>query len=379
MLCAAAGCDKGVQTDERYDLGAPVHVVASNIGTNLPLPVNQPIELAFDRLLLPITVTRQSFELDDSAGTSYVFTIAYDPVARVVTITPLPPPANPALIPNQTYTLKITSPLDPTDSTGLHAIDGATMDPNSPRTITFQTSAAGTAPTMCGGVVGRCMSFCTDVLPIFGYTGGAITCSGSSTCHSGGLAASGGVALGLALTGPKSPTAAQPAMVINGKQFPAVAAAPSAAQYILATAINRLSVESTMGALSAPGPASMYFGQDMPIIDATTLVDITGASAGPQGSGDPGNSFLMYKVLMAEPPVAAPMLTVYSLTWPEGQPGIVPALPDNERATLANFIVGREMPLPDPVTATPGPGLSIDSLEILSLWIAQGAPLSNCP
>jgi hypothetical protein len=219
------------------------------------------------------------------------------------------------------------------------------------------------------------MSFCTDVLPILTTSG--TNCSGTSTCHSGTLFAKKitAPAMGLALTGPGSPT---PALSAEGN-LPAVPAVPSAAQFILATAINRLSVESTMGALSAPGPASPLFGQDMPIIDATTLVDTTGTSVGPQGSGDPGNSFLMYKVLMAEPPVVASTLTVYSLTWPGGQPGVVPALPDNERATLASFIVGREMPLPSLASATPGPGLSIDSLEILSLWIAQGAPLSNCP
>jgi hypothetical protein len=55
-------------------------------------------------------------------------------------------------------------------------------------------------------------------------------------------------------------------------------------------------------------------------------------------------------------------------------------LSDPERTTLAGMIPGREMPLPPDLDVYPNPnGLAVDSLERLSLWMAQGAPLSNCP
>jgi hypothetical protein len=334
-------------------------MVASNIGTNTPLPLGQPIELAFDRLLLPITVTRQSFGLVDEAdpSTGITFSIAYDPVARVVTLNPILPP----LAESHTYQLEMISPSDPTDSSGLHAIDGATMDPNVmtyPRTITFPVAAAaGTAPAMCNGIVGPCIDFCNDIKPIVG--GGVIDgVQVSGTCISGNchLGRSSKTPDGLVLSDP-----------------------PCTAEAILATAIGRLSVESTMGALSDPGPPSFHFGQDMPIIDAPPVASSALGQGAPQGAGDPGNSFMMYKMLMAVPTPMAPALMVYPLTWPgESTAGVVPALSDSERATLASFIPGREMPLAGAVTAAVNTGLTIDYLERFSLWIAQGAPLSDC-
>jgi hypothetical protein len=340
----------GAPVDVQYARGLPVHIATSNIGTNTPLQAGQPIEVAFDRLLLPITVTRQTFILVDEADMSVAitFAIAYDPVARVVTLTPEQP-----LSVGHTYQVSILSPSNPTDSTGLHAIDGATMDPNTPRMIAFQVVAAtGTLPATCNGIVGPCMSFCTDILPI------VTSCIGG-VCHSGVTHVA-----GLALAGLPSP----------------IPPDPSTAQLIQGTAINRLSIESTQGALSEPGPPSFHFGQDMPIIDTTTVTDPnTLAPVGPSGSGDPGNSFLMYKVLMATPMAMPQTLMAYPLTWPGSAPGEVPALSTTEQATLAAYIPGREMPLSLSVTATVNTGLTMDQLEALSLWIAQGAPLANCP
>lgn len=343
-------------------MGAPIHLATANIGTNTPLPVDQPIELAFDRLLLPITVTRQSIVLVDKAApsTAITFAIAYDPVARVVTLTPVQ-----TLSPGHTYQLSIASPSDPTVSSGLHAIDGATMDPNSARTITFLAeTASGTPPVTCSGIVGPCMSFCNDIVPIL-----SPTCAGSSICHNGTIYANGGpIAAGLALTGPRSPELAS-------GNLPAI---PSMSQFIYATAINRLSIESAQGALTQPGPPSPNFGQDMPLIDTTTVPDPnTLDPIGPAGSGDPGNSFLIYKVLMAGtggalPTGANPLPNVYSVPW-------VPLSAD-ERTTLASIIPGREMPLPTDLDNPPNPsGLPVDSLERLSLWMAQGASTSSCP
>jgi hypothetical protein len=351
LAVCVAGCDVGAQTNELYARGAAVHLVASNIGTNTPLQVGQPIELAFDRLLLPITVTRQTFELSDSANPPnfVTFSIAYDPFARVVTLTPSMPAQ---LSVGTTYKLSILSESDPTNTAGLHAIDGATMDPNVklyPRTITFQVVAAsGTPPATCNGIVGPCIDFCSEIKPIF-----QDSCV-AGTCHLGRTTR---VPLGLVLS-----------------------AIPCTAEAVQATAINRLSVEATMGALSTVGPPSYNFPQDMPIIDSRTATDpMTSEGVGPGGSGDPGNSYMIYKLLMASPPAMAQALTVYPLlTWPGGQPGVVPDLSVGERQTLQSLIPGREMPLGGQVTDVVNTGLSMDNIEQLSLWIAQGAPLSDC-
>jgi hypothetical protein len=49
-------------------------------------------------------------------------------------------------------------------------------------------------------------------------------------------------------------------------------------------------------------------------------------------------------------------------------------MPEAERLTLAQYILGREMPFPVNV-AHPDPtaNLTLDELERVSLWIAQGA------
>jgi hypothetical protein len=317
------------------------------VGTNTPLPAGQPIEIAFDRLLLPSSVTRQTFALLDGQGNSLLFSIAYDPVARVVSISPLQ-----ALTVGQSYQVSILSESDPTNPSGLHAIDGATMDPNVkafPQTITFQVVAAGgTTPATCRGLVGRCIDFCSDIKPI-----ASLNCI-SGTCHNS--RATPKPPLGLTLSDP-----------------------PCTAEAINATAINRLSVEATMGALSDPGPPSSHFGQDMPIIDTVTVTDpTTKMAAGPTGSGDPANSFLIYKLLMAVPTPMVQTLMAYPLTWPGLAAGQVPPLSDAERATLTSYIPGREMPLAGMLTAAVNSGLTIDEVELFSLWIAQGAPLSDC-
>jgi hypothetical protein len=91
----------------------PIHLVSANIGQNQPLPANGRIELGFDRLLLPASITRQTFVLSNAGGNmAYTPTIAYDPVARIVTITPLTDPAQ-ALVSGQNYDLVILGPQIP--------------------------------------------------------------------------------------------------------------------------------------------------------------------------------------------------------------------------------------------------------------------------
>jgi hypothetical protein len=375
-----------------------VHLVAANVSKDQPLPANGSIQLAFDRLLLPSCITRQTFILQMNRLTP---TVAYDPVSRVVTITPLAP-----LIPEQKYEIDIASPQSKSDVNGLRSIDGATLAAGTTNRIAFLAAPSTTSPQ-----VPPTVDFCTDVFtPVFS------TCNGKG-CHGGTLPAE-----GLLLS--KTDGVAQ-------------------------TAIGRVAHGSNTGPRALAQPASLLFGEDMPLIDPGSL-----------GTGDPGNSWLLYKLLMAQPPAGAPscdagaamatadagpvdatveasggtdaraetgaetgvesgvmeaggdaladgsaegaaaadagdagedagadaasampppptgvtnVSNAYAVCW---QP-----ITSSERAALAALIPGREMPYPTTWDASLATGVSIDSLERISLWIAQGAsvPSGGCP
>ncbi|MGH7270637.1 MAG: hypothetical protein ACREJ3_09420, partial [Polyangiaceae bacterium] len=309
------GCDIGTQQDEPHGVGAPVHYTA-NVGPSEPLPANSGLELTFDRLLLPLSIVRQTFQLSSVNGQALTPTVTYDPVSRVVTVTASP---SAPLTPGQTYRLTIGLPTSTTDLFGLRAIDGATLDPASPASITFLAGPAlpPASPTA--------VDFCRDVQPIFRGS-----CAGL-TCHS---------------PPPDTPTAA--GLVLT---------TPAG---ILATALRRVAQGSNTGPRPVAVAPSLRFGVDMPIIDP-------GLGAGQ--SGDPGDSWLLYKLLMAVPT--------------PGDAGAITALSASERATLSSFIPGREMPFPsDPGAPLDAPGaqLSIAQIETISTWIAQGAAVPGaCP
>jgi hypothetical protein len=357
--------------------------VSANVGQNLTLPANGSIELGFDRLLLPASISRQTFVLENAGNTiAYTPTVAYDPVARVVTITPLTDPTQ-VLVSGQSYDIVILPPQSASDLNGLRAIDGATLAPPAPLEIAF--SVTDPTPTPPSTVT---IDFCRDIYPITG------TCA-LSQCHLGG---------------PNSTPAAGLVLQPNSG--------------ISATAVGRVAQGSNTGPQSMTSPPGLLFGEDMPIIDAT---------------GDPGNSWTMYKVLLAVPspePVAvdggagaedaggpeagAPGVTTDASgqdattdatapdasATPAADAGAADAGPDAdeeagstspvtappvdvsgvhsipwqgistaERASLSNYILGREMPYPPSF-----PPLTLDQMERLSLWITQGAGApATCP
>lgn len=332
---------------------------------------------------------------------SYTPTIAYDPVARIVTITPLSDPGQ-ALVSGQTYDLVILAPQNAADVNGLRAIDGATM-PKSPRVLAF--SVTDPTPTAQPTVA---IDFCRDIYPIT-----SLKCA-VSICHGPG---------------------------VNGN-IPAAGLLLNPPSGIPATAVGRVAQGSNTGPQSLASTPTLLFGEDTPIIDAT------GNSA-----GNPGNSWLMYKVLLAVPSPepedagtpdattseeaglpdatvgasdagsnadgasasdggttddgAAPAGTGDAGAGDAGAmeaggapppPPVVPpvdvagiygslafkALSDAERATLSQYIQGRAMPFP-PVPTVGPPNvqtdpLTLDEMERMSLWIAQGASApAGCP
>jgi hypothetical protein len=332
-LCSA--CDQGEQSDETpYSVpGVPTRHISrptANVGSGMPLQcVPDPatskcigtVELAFDRLLLPVSVTRQSIFLSNKQNPPQLSTplVAYDPVARVVRLTPR---QEDAFTVGLTYQVQVASPHDSNDPNGLRAIDGATLDPTKPPPVfEFMVTAAATAPP-----APPVIDFCTQLIAPLNTS-----CGISRGCH--------------------TPAAPALGLVLNGEDL----------SKLKATAVGRVAEEANSGAFSYAQPVSRLFGQDMPIVDP-----------GDGTTGDPGNSWLLYKALMAVMNPARQLTTTaaaHSVPW-------MP-LSENERTALWGLIPGREMPLPaDPRTV--GTSLPLDTLEAISLWIAQGAHVPAC-
>lgn len=286
-----------------------MHIVSANVSTTQPLPTNGVIQLAFDRLLSPASITRQTFILPVTPP----ILPSYDPVTRIVTLTPLAP-----LAAGQ-YELRIAAPQSDTDPNGLRAIDGAdTLDPPSASVIAFQVTGSGSVTTPPK------KDFCVDVAPIF-----KSSCITAGLCHGGSLPAA-----GLALT---------------------------SAMEVSATAIGRVANGANTGPHAAPVAPGRAFGQDMPLVDQGT-----------GGAGNPGDSWLIYKLLLAELPDGGAAVGPSPVQW---QP-----LSESERSVLANLVPGREMPYPATPTTATATGLSATDMETISLWIAQGATVpAACP
>ena len=303
-----------------------MRVVAQNASPDRPLPADGRIELAFDRYLNPASITRQTFQTTFADPK-----IAYDPIARIVTITPAGPLAT-----DLTYAVLIRSPSGPNDVDGLRAVDGATIDPLY-AVIEFPVIApAGGLPAPPP------VDFCRDVLPIFASKCTTGPCHGSPPQGPTGATA----AAGLSLDSPQS---------------------------ITATAVGRVAQGANTGPRASAQPAGAAFGVDMPIIDP-------GTGAG----GNPANSWLIYKLLMAVPPAqsstpggsacngaAAPDAGPLHLLAP---PALTDPVHDPARSSLRDFVLGREMPFPSnpaqPLEQASAP-LTLGELELITRWIAQ--------
>ena len=312
------GCDQGHQDDEVVAVGGPVNLIGQNVGmtdAGATFPADGVIRLAFDRMLLPITATRQSVTLSDKMGNYATPFVDYDPVARVVSLSnPTGPDAGGCwLLGNQFYSLTLPVPKGDSDSGGLRAIDRATLA--QPITIGFQTSAN---PCAVPPVVTPPADFCADVFPIF-----QARCS-LSQCHGS----------------PMMITVASPLFPENGD---AGGLSAPAAGLILdnpipfrQTAIGRPSQGANTGASTTPGEPGHIFGLNMPIVDP---------------GGNPANSWLIYKLLLATPsPADDPGLDFTcgsASTIAPFNPGpSAHAMSTGERAVLANYVLGREMPYP---------------------------------
>ncbi len=324
-----AGCDQGSQ-NQAVGAGGPIQVVGQYPAASQALPSDGRIEFAFNRYLLPFSVSRQSFVLHASgSGAAMNPTVDYDPVARTVTITPL---SDAPLQVGQSYEVDINAGL-------LRAIDGAELDPNQTTAFTFLVEAGdGGTPAVPS------VDYCHDIAPIF------VGCSG---CHS----ATGQYA-GLSLSSPAA---------------------------IAATAVGKTAHGANTGLQSTPEPPGPVFGVDTPIIDPGSgtgggdpanswllykvLLGYPPATSAVIYSGCDGGTYLPADVTKAHLDV---------------QPALTNEANDGERANLANEVPGREMPFPLSTAALANPALNtgtltVDELERVNLWIGAGAPLPAAP
>lgn len=316
---------------------------------NTPLPNDGVIKISFDRYINPLTMNRQGIalrDLFDNAPDSPI--IQYDPVTLTATISN-PGPNPDWLVLGATYEISFPIATDEAGSFGLRAIDGATMDPATQKIAFTIASPNGATPPPPK------IDFCSDIFPLFAairtdFPATQGLCSNSS-CHA---ASSSNIfaATGLVLNSPEG---------------------------VRHTALGIEATEATTGALSVPITAQNSFPVGMPIIDP----------------GDPGHSYLIYKLLLPDAngvPDGTGAGFSYtmikgSVCNPQTAPfdyGPNPHLASADEATrLGQFVHGRRMPWGDPMlpntfTSNGGTPLTLDELERISTWIAEGAPVDDC-
>jgi hypothetical protein len=342
-------------------------VTASLVG-GATQPANQSVVVQFNRLLNPGTVNRQTvtlLEVGANGATPFVDpVVVYDPVLLTVTLSS-PTAGSGWLTSGQTYEVRI--PVATPATEGVLAIDNATVAKEVDLEFMALSAEAGASapppePTM---------HFCVDVLPIFNAKCNLSTChaSPSSSDFSTYVADSGALPKGsVAIYG------AVAGLVLDNSQG------------VLDTAVGQVAYESNAGPFASPSSAascpttntaSCVFGVDMPIIDPGT-----------NGSGDPANSWLIYKMLLASPSTssgAPAMCGALTTTEYTPSPPTTAVLSSAERATLSNYIPGREMPYPasaptiaEGQDAGSTSALSMQELERVRLWIQQGATVENC-
>lgn len=293
------------------------------------------VRLRFDRFLLPGEVIRQSVCLQalsdevttlDQCTQGVFLEPSYDPVRRTVTYR-LPPMT--ALVADTKYWLTLLSPMG-TSEFGFRAFDGAALeknlvlqfsttktnppggpidpvlDDNAKRVTSEELFCSANACVTSCGMDQACQSKCAVSKSLVAGCGG---------CH--GPLENGGSAMGLDLSAPN--------------RIPAI--------------IGRVAVQTqTGGNADEPDIKSRRFGRAMPQIEP----------------GDPGNSYLLYKMLIGP---------TYARS--SAAAGIAPGELDRLRASVA---VGLPMP---PYDLYAIPEAAVDSL---SAWITTGAATpTTCP
>jgi hypothetical protein len=295
-------------------------------------------KVRFDRLLLPMTATRQAVCLQSVAapvtsaaqcGAGVTLQPSYDPVKREITYRQ--PPGQAPLITGVLYKLSVYAAVQDTDN-GVRSMEGIPLAAQQQVNFNVAPNPGGQVPPP--DVVSTADHYCKTPDP---------TCLDVNNCPravsvilGGGGCAQGGCHAG------------------NGDGGATEGMELGTAYGLLTTAINHVAHETETGeAASTAQPASLRFGRAMPIIDP----------------GVPGESYLVYK-LLANPN--------NPLVLPFPNPSGLAEAPEITRLRNA-VVVGMPMPptnasLPFLRQASPGRP-DMGELEWLSEWLLQGAPV----
>ncbi len=301
------------------------------------------LRLRFDRFLLPGSISRQAVCLQADTGDVPNYTKCgkgvfleptYDPVRREVV---LRQKAGARLALGTFYKLTLYKPEiegdctpDAPTSCGIRAFDRAPLE--EAYTLTFRT--VDVDPGAVPDETAPAVVFCGDKGAAAALTGCAY-----GNCH--------------------ATTSGNPCVPTKSNKYPDCAEGLSFYNLLYGnlvdteqTAINRVAHQTQTGeSASIPEKTPARFGRAMPIIDAFN----------PGVAGNPGNSYVMYKILVGTSIDAAPA-------------DIKPSDAEVQRL-LDSVVVGMPMPPPDPAAAP------VDAEQMLNLsnWIQHGAPLSVCP
>jgi hypothetical protein len=338
----AVACDINDTQHYQNTFGPKIRILSTNIdpATN-EIPSDGAIQISFDRYLLPDTTTRQGYAIGDNTNKALPpdgLQTIYDPVARTITITGAKGVGTPWLTQGLDYKLVFFVPPDnTTDQNGFRAIDRSPLDSTQKLTYVFRAGAPTGVTSLDPPV-----DFCGDILPIF-----TAKCS-DPTCHG-------------TPTDPADPRARE-SMIL------------ATAEGVAATARGRVAQQSNMGPKSfTPAPDGPVFGIDMAIINP----------------GNPGSSWLMYKLEKAPLPViqdAGGASLPIGCTLPNSKTVVAAASPyvpltpvqsatDSERERLDNLVMGHYMPFPGTGDDRP---LTFDEREKVRIWIAHNAEVHEC-
>ncbi|WP_437593166.1 hypothetical protein [Sorangium sp. So ce1000] len=375
MALATTGCDVGEASLQPID-APPVQLIEARATTNLDQnyqPIRTALDpggtttvlstasfvLKFDRFLLPGAISAESVCVSGDLGKQVkTYADCVNPVALAPTYNPVQREVifrqiegMTGLVPGTRYALTVLKPADEAAPSGIRAFDGAPL--GSSTRIEFSVAATNPPQAMperppsgdffcqrdleCVAATADCQGdppkdpTCTACVRGAAYQ--LFACIG---CHSDGSAAEG---LNLNV-GPPTFNRIEP---------------------LLETAIGRAAHQTQMGEKAHVAEASPErFGRAMPLIDP----------------GNPGNSYLLYKILI-------------------GQSAFDPSLPADAAEKLreeterlqAAFVVGMPMPpppsnpgfwfhpqTPDNQNVTP----YVDGMDILSAWILDGAVPRDC-
>jgi hypothetical protein len=344
LLLAAVGCDQGHQDDEPV-AGPFVRVVGTNFDRGQTIPANGSVQISFDRVLDPASVNRQAAIVLEASGRPVTNPIvSFDPVTRVLSLSGPNQLGTQWLIPGQPYILFLSHPDDPDSVGGVRAIDGTPLERGSKRQLSFFASANETSDAARG--FDPNVEFCRDVLPLF-----------RSRCASNGCHQAPDPSVPVRSTPPASSLLLEtPSGVAN-------------------TALHRAAQGANTGPRAGVGNApGRVFGVDMPIIEP----------------GNPGASWLMYKLLIAPPPRANEVHPPSLQARCDDSAGPAPiavrtplapfaALADEERARLSDAVLGLPMPYPpQPGADDRSQNLTFEEIERIRIWIAQGATVNEC-